>query len=55
MMRRLEAIGQLAWELGVRLMVDAEHTYFQPCIDQAVLRLQRKYNTDCDRRVDSNL
>ena len=23
---------------------DAEHTYFQPCIDLAVLRLQRKFN-----------
>ncbi|KAL3896582.1 MAG: hypothetical protein SGPRY_013238 [Prymnesium sp.] len=30
----------------VRLMVDAEHTYFQPCIDHAVLQLQRKYNKD---------
>lgn len=27
-------------------MVDAEHTYFQPCIDHAVLQLQRKYNKD---------
>lgn len=27
-------------------MVDAEHSYFQPCIDQAVLRLQRKFNKE---------
>ena len=46
MMKRLNAIAELAWQLGVRLMVDAEHTYFQPCIDHAVLRLQRKFNGD---------
>ena len=26
-------------------MVDAEHSYFQPAIDHAVLEMQRKYNT----------
>ena len=25
-------------------MVDAEHSYFQPAIDHAVLRLQRTHN-----------
>ncbi|KAL1530017.1 hypothetical protein AB1Y20_000942 [Prymnesium parvum] len=46
MMSRLDTIAELACQLGVRLMVDAEHTYFQPCIDHAVLRLQRKYNKE---------
>jgi len=46
MMERLEAIAAEAHRLGVRLMVDAEHTYFQPCIDLAVLRLQRKFNRE---------
>jgi len=69
MMRRLDEIVGTAWELGVRLMIDAEHTYFQPCIDQAVLRLQRKFNTeypavfgtyqcylvDCASRLDTDL
>ncbi len=30
---------------GVRLMVDAEHSYFQPAIDEAVMQLQRSFNT----------
>jgi len=44
MLRRLDEIAQLASSLGVRLMVDAEHTYLQPAIDHAVLRLQRAHN-----------
>lgn len=34
----------LAETLGVRMMVDAEHTYFQPAIDYLTAGLQAKYN-----------
>jgi len=44
MIGRLERLASLAAEKGVRMMVDAEQTYFQPAIDHLVLHLQRKYN-----------
>jgi proline dehydrogenase len=31
---------------GVKLMVDAEHSYFQPAIDHMTLRLMKKYNKE---------
>lgn len=31
-------------QANVRLMIDAEHSYFQPAIDHAVLGLQRVFN-----------
>ena len=46
MLERLDAIAVRAKSLGVRLMIDAEHTYFQPAIDHAVLRLSRAHNVD---------
>lgn len=46
MLARLEMIATRAKALGVRLMIDAEHSYFQPAIDHAVLHLSRKYNRD---------
>jgi proline dehydrogenase len=41
---RLDRLAHMANELGVKLMIDAEQTYFQPCIDANVLRLQRLHN-----------
>jgi proline dehydrogenase len=45
MLRRLERLAELAAKKKVKLMVDAEQTYFQPAIDHLVLHLQRKYNS----------
>eukprot|EP00596_Hydrurales_sp_CCMP1899_P008579 CAMPEP_0119040800 /NCGR_PEP_ID=MMETSP1177-20130426/10833_1 /TAXON_ID=2985 /ORGANISM="Ochromonas sp, Strain CCMP1899" /LENGTH=359 /DNA_ID=CAMNT_0007006207 /DNA_START=815 /DNA_END=1894 /DNA_ORIENTATION=+ len=41
---RVYTLAQLASDLGVRLMIDAEHTYFQPAIDNITTDLERKYN-----------
>jgi proline dehydrogenase len=46
MLARLDGIALHAKALGVRLMIDAEHTYFQPAIDHTVLRLSRAHNRE---------
>eukprot|EP00035_Acanthoeca_spectabilis_P005835 m.117864 g.117864 ORF g.117864 m.117864 type:complete len:612 (-) comp13213_c1_seq2:1523-3358(-) len=38
-------LAELASELNVRIMFDAEQTYFQRAIDMIVMQLQYKYNT----------
>jgi proline dehydrogenase len=44
MKERVHSLAQLAKDLGVRLMIDAEHTYFQPAIDNITNELSKKYN-----------
>ncbi|KAJ2162204.1 proline dehydrogenase [Coemansia sp. RSA 552] len=44
MISRARAVVQQATAKGVRVMVDAEHTYFQPMIDHVALVMQREFN-----------
>ncbi|KAL6465219.1 hypothetical protein MHYP_G00253520 [Metynnis hypsauchen] len=46
MLQRLEVLAKCAVENRVRLMVDAEQTYFQPAINWLTLEMQRIFNTD---------
>lgn len=45
MRKRVDKLASLADTLGVRLMIDAEHSYFQPAIDHIAQQLSAKYNT----------
>ncbi|CAG4934152.1 unnamed protein product [Colias eurytheme] len=44
MLRRLNHIIQVAAEADVRIMIDAEQTYFQPAISRICLEMMRRYN-----------
>lgn len=46
MMARIEEIAELASKLNVKIMIDAEHSYFQPAIDSIALSLMKTYNKE---------
>jgi len=46
MMRRLHTIFKTAKKLDVRVMVDAEQSYFQPAISRLAMEMSRVYNTE---------
>eukprot|EP00051_Salpingoeca_urceolata_P031208 m.10754 g.10754 ORF g.10754 m.10754 type:complete len:587 (+) comp3855_c0_seq2:365-2125(+) len=46
MFQRLTTLATHAADNGVRLMIDAEQSYFQPAIDNVVLSLQEIYNRE---------
>ncbi|KAM7415743.1 hypothetical protein PAMA_018010 [Pampus argenteus] len=45
-LQRMDVLAKHAVENDVRLMVDAEQTYFQPAINRLTLEMQRIYNRD---------
>ncbi|XP_030598035.1 proline dehydrogenase 1, mitochondrial isoform X2 [Archocentrus centrarchus] len=46
MLQRVDILAKHAVENGVRLMVDAEQTYFRPAISRLTLEMQRKFNRE---------
>lgn len=46
MLQRVDILANHALENGVRLMVDAEQTYFQPAISRLTLEMQRRFNRE---------
>jgi proline dehydrogenase len=44
MVARASALAAAAAERGVKLMIDAEHSYYQPAVDAVALELQREHN-----------
>ncbi|XP_026096418.1 proline dehydrogenase 1, mitochondrial isoform X2 [Carassius auratus] len=46
MLQRLDVLAKHAVENGVRLMVDAEQTYFQPAISRLTVEMKRTFNKD---------
>ena len=43
---RVESIFKRGYELGVPVLIDAEHTWIQPVLDDLVLEMMERYNKD---------
>lgn len=46
MLRRIDKLAKHASERNVRLMVDAEQTYFQPAISRMTMEMMKKFNKE---------
>ena len=46
MLSRIHTVFQAAKDMDVRVMVDAEQTYFQPAIARLAMEMMKKYNTE---------
>ena len=46
MVQRVDTLAESAAKNGVRLLIDAEHSYFQPAIDAVAAQLQLRHNID---------
>lgn len=46
MLARVETLAAAAAAARVRLMIDAEHSWFQPAVDHVTTQLQTQYNRD---------
>merc|ERR1719334_686324 len=44
MLKRLHTVFQAAQEMDVRVMIDAEQSYFQPAIHRLAMEMMKKYN-----------
>ncbi|KAL6046646.1 hypothetical protein STEG23_017552 [Scotinomys teguina] len=45
-LQRMDVLAKKARESGVRLMIDAEQSYFQPAISHLTLEMQRRFSVD---------